>query len=117
VFLDRLLEDGPMRLSELAAAVQLDVSTASRQVRTLADGGFLESAGDPEDGRARLLQVTEQGRAEAAQVVHDLGEVLGGALQHWAAADVEQLTVLLTRLADDLLADPPPPSPPPAAEP
>jgi DNA-binding MarR family transcriptional regulator len=104
VLLGQLVEQGPMRLSDLAGAVQLDPSTVSRQVRALCDGGFTTAVDDPDDKRARLLQVSDAGRAEVESVGRELGIVLGRAVENWPASDVETLTTLLAQLAEDLAA-------------
>jgi DNA-binding MarR family transcriptional regulator len=104
VLLSQLIEHGPMRLSDLAAAVELDPSTVSRQVRALCDGGFTQSLDDPDDKRARLLQISSSGRAEIESVANELERVLGRATRRWPKQDVEMLTTLLARLADDLAA-------------
>jgi DNA-binding MarR family transcriptional regulator len=102
VLLGQLMEQGPMRLSDLAGSVQLDPSTVSRQVRALCQGGFTNALKDPDDKRARLLQISDTGRAEVESVARELGGVLGRAMSGWPKRDVEELTTLLTRLADDL---------------
>ncbi|WP_020577184.1 MarR family winged helix-turn-helix transcriptional regulator [Actinopolymorpha alba] len=93
---------GPLRLSDLAAQVQLDISTVSRHVRALEVSGHLERAADPADKRAALLSVTESGR----KVLHDTfarrRAVLSTALSAWPEADLNTLEHLLNRLADDL---------------
>ena len=105
VLLGQLYEQGPMRLSDLAASVQLDPSTVSRQVRALCDGGFTNALEDPVDKRARLLQISGAGRSEVESVASELGNILGAAMSRWPKKDVETLTALLVRLADDLVAD------------
>jgi DNA-binding MarR family transcriptional regulator len=105
VLLSRLHEHGPVRLSDLAVAVELDPSTVSRQVRALCDGGFAQSLDDPDDKRARLLQISTKGRAEIESVAAELDEILGRAVSGWPKEDVENLTTLLAQLADDLAAD------------
>jgi DNA-binding MarR family transcriptional regulator len=102
VLLGQLLEQGPMRLSDLAESVQLDPSTVSRQVRALCDGGFTDVHDDPDDKRARRLAISREGRRELESVRRELDNVLSRALTGWPKADVEQLTSLLVRLADDL---------------
>jgi DNA-binding MarR family transcriptional regulator len=104
VLLGQLLEQGPMRLSDLASAVQLDPSTVSRQVRALCDGGFTVAVADPDDKRARRLEISEKGRAEVEAVALELAEVLGGAMRNWPQRDVATLTDLLSRLGDELAA-------------
>ena len=105
VLLGQLIEQGPMRLSDLATAVQLDPSTVSRQMRALSDGGFTQSLDDPDDKRARLLQISDKGRAEIESVARELDGVLSRAVSRWPKRDVDMLTTLLARLADDLAAD------------
>jgi DNA-binding MarR family transcriptional regulator len=102
VLLGQLVEQGPMRLSDLASAVQLDPSTVSRQVRALCDGGFTVAVADPDDKRARRLQISAKGRAEVEAVARELAEVLGRAVRDWPQRDVTTLTELLARLGDEL---------------
>ena len=104
VLLGQLAEHGPMRLSDLANAVQLDPSTISRQVRALCEGGFTVAVPDPDDKRARRLEISTTGRAEVEAVAQELAEVLGCAVQGWPHRDVATLTALLTRLGDELAA-------------
>jgi DNA-binding MarR family transcriptional regulator len=104
VLLGQLVEQGPMRLSDLATAVQLDPSTVSRQVRALCDGGFTVAVADPDDKRARRLEISAKGRAEVEAVAQELAEVLGSAVSSWPERDVATLTELLSRLGDELAA-------------
>lgn len=96
---------GPVRLSDLAGRLQLDVSTVSRQVRTLEQSGHIARSPDPNDGRATVLTVTSAG----IQVLNEASEQrrarLAAALRNWAADDLATLGTLLTRLADDLAED------------
>ncbi len=61
IHLDRC---GATRQTDLAARMNLDLSTVSRQVRTLEELGFVQRAADPDDGRAQVLAVTAAGRRE-----------------------------------------------------
>lgn len=80
--LSRVLELGPIRPGELAAAMTMDASTLTRNLRPLVAAGWLElSAGA--DGRSRLVHITPLGRDKRA-----------GALRHWKAAQ-RQLNELL----------------------
>ncbi len=104
MLLGQLVEQGPMRLSDLASAVQLDPSTVSRQVRALCEGGFTVAIADPDDKRARQLEISPKGRAEVQAVAHELAEVLGRAVSTWPQRDVATLTALLSRLGEELAA-------------
>jgi DNA-binding MarR family transcriptional regulator len=89
--------EGPMRASALAASVQSDLSTVSRQVAALVGRGLLERRADQHDGRACLLAVTDAGRAAIAE--HERGrqaffdEVLTG----WSADELRQFGQQLER--------------------
>jgi DNA-binding MarR family transcriptional regulator len=107
VLLHLLMEQGPMRVSDLAASVQLDPSTVSRQVRALCEGGFAQVYEDPDDKRARVLSINQVGRAEIESVSRELRAVLGHAVSTWSTSDVETLTALLGRLAEELAPEVP----------
>ena len=57
---------GPVRPSDLAARMRLDLSTLSRNLQPLVALGWV-SIGPGEDGRSRLVEVTEAGRAKRAE--------------------------------------------------
>ncbi|WP_218974251.1 MarR family winged helix-turn-helix transcriptional regulator [Streptomyces sp. NP160] len=98
---------GPVRVSEVAETLGLDLSTVSRQVSHLRQEGLVEAAPDAADGRSQRLSVTAAGlevlRAERRRVVDRLGERLTA----WDDAEVDQLIGLLERLTHDLTAPSP----------
>src|SRR5438445_12216293 len=63
-----LVERGPTRLTDLAAALWLDKSTVTRQVATLEAAGLAQRVPDPSDGRAALVGLTDQGRDVLSRV-------------------------------------------------
>jgi DNA-binding MarR family transcriptional regulator len=89
--------EGPLRASALAASVQSDLSTVSRQVAVLVGRGLLERRADQLDGRASLLAVTDAGRAAIAE--HERGrlaffdEVLTG----WSTDELAQFAQQMER--------------------
>jgi DNA-binding MarR family transcriptional regulator len=98
----RVEEIGPMRASDLAAALKLDASTVSRQTHKLVDAGLIERTIDPVDGRACRLAATERGRRALAEAVSFRRAQLAELLKGWSAGDRSHLAVLLDGLADDL---------------
>jgi DNA-binding MarR family transcriptional regulator len=100
--LHHLLGRGPSRVSELAASMGLDTSTASRHVRQLEDGGYLARAGDPGDRRASRLRLTPKGRAALGRAMGARAALVDRAIADWRAEDRAALTTLMTRLADSL---------------
>ena len=75
----------PVRATDLADHVALDLSTISRHLRSLEDAGFLTRSPDPDDRRASLLSVTDEGlvfldharRGGRAVILAGQKEVLG----------------------------------------
>lgn len=95
---------GPSRVSELAEAVHADVSTVSRQVSTLVDLGFVSRQADPDDGRAQVLAVTDDGEDLLLALRENRERWLQGLLADWSDDDVRSLTTWLVRLRGDLEA-------------
>jgi DNA-binding MarR family transcriptional regulator len=93
---------GSLRVSELAACVGLDASTASRHVRQLERGGYLDRTGDPDDRRASRVRLTRRGRAALARAMRARAALVDRAVADWPAEDRTTLTTLMTRLADSL---------------
>ena len=96
---DRL---APVRATDIADSTALDLSTVSRHLRGLEDAGHLVRSPDPDDRRAALLSVTDQGREFVADAVRARTALLTAATADWADDDVATLSHLMTRLAHDL---------------
>src|SRR5687767_9937993 len=79
---------GPARLSTLAGAMCLDLSTVSRQVPGLEKQGWVVRTKDPQDHRAQLLELTDAGRAMLENVRRQRAEVLTRLLPDWTAEDL-----------------------------
>jgi DNA-binding MarR family transcriptional regulator len=96
---------GPVRPSDLADQLRLDLSTVSRHVSALVDKGLLERCVHPDDARAQQLTLTEAGRRTLTEVLDNRAAALGRAIKHWSPSDRDQLSDLLERLAEDLKAE------------
>ena len=57
---------GPLRPSDLAAAMAMDASTLTRNLQLLVEHGWAE-VGPGADGRSRLVAITAGGRAKRAE--------------------------------------------------
>jgi DNA-binding MarR family transcriptional regulator len=86
VLLNRIEELGPARLSDVALAAGVEISTASRPVARLVEQGYVERSTDPADGRASLLRTTATGQ-----------EIM----RRWRAARQEWLRDVLDDFDDD----------------
>ncbi|MYW69363.1 MarR family transcriptional regulator [Streptomyces sp. SID8379] len=103
VLLARLVRDGERRATDLAADTFLDLSTVSRQVRSMVERGLIERRPDPEDRRGTLLYATESGRAVYEKYRQQRDAQLAELLGPWPPEDRYQLIRLMTRLNDDLV--------------
>ena len=93
---------GPVRLSDLAVLLELDLSTVSRQTRHLVEAGLVVRAADPDDGRACLLSLSDRGRAVLDAVREARRDALSAALGAWPDDERISIATALSRLADDL---------------
>jgi len=94
----------PMRLSDLAAVLDLDLSTVSRQARQLVDAGLVTRAADLVDRRACRVSVSERGRAVLDAVRAARHDALRSALRAWPESERGALASSLARLARDMSA-------------
>ena len=95
-------EQGPLRLSDLAGTVELDLSTISRQIRDLVASGLITRTPDPADGRAALLSLTDQGVAVLEAVSESRRQVLAEAIAEWTDEERNALAGGLLRLGTGL---------------
>lgn len=95
-------ELAPARASDVAAELQLDLSTVSRQLSALEKQGYLRKAADPDDRRASRIEITPEGKALVRQLFENRIKAITPALEKWSAADRDKLFKLLIRLAGDL---------------
>ena len=96
---------GPMRVSDLAAAVHNDVSTVSRQASTLVEHGLVTKLTDPADGRAQLLELSPTGHELLTSARRARAEVFEQLVRDWDVEDVHRFTRYLQTFADRVLAD------------
>jgi DNA-binding MarR family transcriptional regulator len=84
---------GPLRISELAEVEGINPTMLSRIVAKLEYSGLLHRRPDPADGRAALVEITEEGRAVGLRLRAERTKLLTG-----------HLTTMPGGHADDLLA-------------
>ncbi|MDI2125577.1 MarR family winged helix-turn-helix transcriptional regulator [Yinghuangia seranimata] len=104
LLLGRLVYCGGRRATDLAADTHLDLSTVSRQIRSLVQRGLVERRADPDDRRGVLLTPTEAGHAAFAVYRRRRDERLAAVLADWPAADRAHLARLLGLLNDGIAA-------------
>ena len=102
VLLGRVEQLAPVRLTDVACSMGLDASTVSRQVSALVSRGWVVRDPDPQDLRAHVLSLTDDGRTTVASLRATRTEVLTRLLPDWTAEQLRSLTTALARLNHDL---------------
>jgi DNA-binding MarR family transcriptional regulator len=92
---------GPLRVSEVARHLGVDLSVASRQIASLAAEGFVERREDDRDRRAQLVAVTRAGRKVLRESHRRMVAAFTRVLETWSDEDVNALTGGLERLRED----------------
>ena len=95
-----LARDDSVRMSELAAALDLEKSTVTRQVDAVVRLGLAERGLDPDDARARTVRMTDEGRQRFDAVVQSAVDDWRLRLSQWKPDDIRTLSHLLRRLND-----------------
>lgn len=98
----RVREHGGCRISELAHQSGLDISTVSRHVAHLVEGGYVARSDDPDDRRATRVDLTAKGRRLLTAATAARNALIHDAVADWSDDDVRRLNVLIQRLAHAL---------------
>ena len=108
--LDLLVDRGEagLRMGDLADALRVDASTATRAVDRLVQAGFAERTTDPEDGRRVLARVSDKGEALHRELAEGRQDMLERMLQGFSDEDRQRLADLMERFVhalDELVAE------------
>ncbi|MEV1074906.1 MarR family winged helix-turn-helix transcriptional regulator [Micromonospora parva] len=103
VILRHLADAGPQNVSALAARLNLDGSTVTRQVSALQRDGLITRTPDPSDGRGTVISPTSAGLQRMAAVQAARTRLYGDMLADWSAEDRATLAALLGRLNQALI--------------
>ncbi|MEV8239741.1 MarR family transcriptional regulator [Microbacterium testaceum] len=90
---------GPLTLSALAERLAADKGFLSRSISELEDLGLVSRTPDPNDGRSRLISVTERGHERLADARAPHESRLYEAMADWSVVDIRHLSTLLHALA------------------
>jgi DNA-binding MarR family transcriptional regulator len=95
-----LSHNGPSHAGRIATELLMDKGAVSRQLRALRELGLVQSEPDPLDGRATLVQLTEEGRARLERI-RDIGrEQFYGRIESWSDKDLRTFSAMLARFND-----------------
>lgn len=93
---------GSVRLTELASRAQLSLAATSELVNDLCALEYLTRQPDPQDGRAKLIDLTDRGR----RLLADAGEQVADIESRWSelvgARDFTHMCATMQRLLDTL---------------
>jgi DNA-binding MarR family transcriptional regulator len=89
--LARLLDWGPTRIGDLAAAERSSQPTVTNHIKRLEAAGLVDRRADPSDARAWMIELTPAGRDELASMRRNLGINVAPYLAELSAADHDAL--------------------------
>jgi DNA-binding MarR family transcriptional regulator len=101
---------GPIRISDVAQRLNIDLSVASRQVAALEAAGYIRREADEADRRATRLTATDAGARVLEESHRRMVAAFAAALSGWTDDEVAGLAHGLERLRDDVArtaGDPP----------
>jgi DNA-binding MarR family transcriptional regulator len=107
--LRRLDRDGPQRLCDLHSRERVTQPAMTQLVTRLGKEGLAERGGDPADGRAVVVSITEAGRAAVERRRHGNAEALAERLARLSPADRAAILAALPAMErlGDLIAEQP----------
>jgi len=100
--LRQAIENGPIRISDLARGSDMSDAVVSRQVTVLENGGLVTRVASPDDGRVAMVKPTAAGRQASGRLRRAADEIFQAYLQRWSAKELTDLADLMERLAGDL---------------
>ena len=109
-----LLDQGPIRMTDLAAHERVRTPTTTVAIRRLEKIGLVKRSRDPSDLRAVLVDITPRGRAVHSESLANRYAALAAMLSQLPASDLNTLTEALAPL-ERLASGEPAPGPDGAA--
>jgi len=97
LLLTHLADHGPLRASAIVGHFAMDKASVSRQVQHLLDLGLLDRSPDPEDGRATLLSISDDGRRRLEDVATHRRQLLDERLGDWGDEELSDFATVLAR--------------------
>ena len=97
-----LHDSGPRRASDLVDMFSIDKGAVSRQVQSLLELGLIERSPDPEDRRAAILAITEDGRGRMESIAEARRTEIRERLGDWTNEDLLGLVSSMARYNEAL---------------
>ena len=96
--LDLLVKRDQWRMSDLAEALHVEPSTATRAIRRLVQSGLAERTASEQDRRVVLVCATDAGRARYDAVMKVRLKFFGDLIAQWTPAEADAIAVALEKL-------------------
>lgn len=93
-----LQQQGSARMTSIARHLGIGKPTLSRQLATLTARGWVLKTTDPDDGRAQMLSLSEEGRARLEAAQNERVERYMSMLRPWSEEEISTLSDLLSKL-------------------
>ncbi|WP_394942176.1 MarR family winged helix-turn-helix transcriptional regulator [Psychromicrobium sp. YIM B11713] len=97
-----LFNDGPMRLTDLAANIGVGKPSVSRQIAFLEKIGLVRKQDDPQDGRAQMIHLTDKGQEQIKASQNARKKALDDRLSSWPSSDVREFARLLRKFSEEI---------------
>lgn len=94
----------PLRVGEIATRMQVVGPHVTRLLHDLERADLVRRVTDPNDQRARLIELSDQGSAAAGRYLEAVLGWFTGAIADWPDEDQQTFGRLLSRFVDDLQA-------------
>ena len=92
----------PVRVSDLAQLMQVEIPTVSRQIKSLSERGLITRTPHPDDGRSTLVSFTPKGKATFDLLFDAWLTTIDEVLTDWPDDEVVSFANQLHRFADAL---------------
>lgn len=92
-----MTERGPVRPSAMVEAFNLDKGAVSRHVQSLVDFDLATKERDPDDGRAWVVTLSEEGRRRMDDLTTTRRVHLGERLEGWSDEELDTFVATLGR--------------------
>lgn len=78
-------------MQDVAKALGLDITTFSRQVKTLVDKGYVKKTPHPNDNRVNLLSLTAKGENVEGNIDNEMNQYIANILSHLSEYECESV--------------------------
>lgn len=94
---------GPCRQVDLANRMCISPSALSRHITELVTAGYMSRHADPTDGRATLVEISDNGRELLHRVRISRARSMRKVLADWTEEEADQVCTLVHKLRNSLL--------------